>query len=76
LPRPRVSDRDRIEPVKDEEPRLVRLSPTLRAVLTKHLEHLEPGVAVLFPTKTGGRLDHRYFAGRVGGRLLRQAGLL
>jgi hypothetical protein len=73
LPRPRVSDRDRIEPVKDEEPRLVRLSPTLRAVLTGHLE---PGVAVLFPTKTGGRLDHRYFAGRVGGRILRQAGLL
>ncbi len=44
----------------------------LRAVLT---EHLEPGTAVLFPTKTGDRLDHRCFTGPVWARLLQKAGL-
>jgi len=67
-----VSDRHRIEPVKDGTPRLGRMSPTLRAILAAHVARLTPGATILFPTKAGGRLAHPYFITRLWNRCSRR----
>jgi integrase len=70
-----VSDRHRIEPVKDGEGRTVTISPALSEILRAQLDRLDPGSDVLFPTKAGGRLVYTYFSARLWGRLLQKAGL-
>lgn len=79
-----VSDRTRIEPVKDGEARRVTLSPGLREALAAHQEAmaLEAQVqgwsprsrALAFPTSAGNRLAYAYWT-RVWRTLLEATGL-
>jgi integrase len=79
-----VSDRRRIEPVKDGEPRRVKLSPGLLEALRSHREamalegHVQGWSAesrdIAFPTSAGNRLAYAFFV-RVWRDLLATAGL-
>jgi integrase len=81
-----VSDKGhRIEPVKDGEPRRVKMSPALQAALHDHVEamKLEASVrdwspeqrALVFPTTYGQVLRHPYFLEHIWQLLLSKAGL-
>jgi integrase len=81
-----VSDKGhRIEPVKDGDPRRVKMSPALQATLHDHVEamKLEASVrdwspeqrALVFPTTYGQVLRYPYFLQHIWQPLLSKAGL-